>query len=308
MDIIANMRAFVCVAEEGSFTLAAKRLSTPRGGVSRAVSTLEEHLQARLLNRNTRHVALTEAGARYLEKCREVLEALEEAEAVVAHTQASPSGQLRVHASSGIGLRYLVPAIVEYRQRYSGVSVDLTLAQRTPDIIDEGYDVAVIASLGELPDSNLVAKSLGSVHSVLCAAPSYLASNGAPKQLSDLASHPCLRPVSMVTPRDRWRLDGPNGTETLVIEDPGFAVNSADALGIALRAGIGIGALPVPAAAPALSDGSLVRVLPEYRLQSLPLYAVYPSRHYLSTKTRAFVDLICDLLPVALAADAHGVE
>jgi DNA-binding transcriptional LysR family regulator len=278
MDTLHMMRIFVRIAEEGSFTGAAQRLNITTANASRAVSQLESHLRTRLLNRSTRRIALTEAGQRYLDRCERILAYVEEAGAEAANAQVKPSGRLRVHASPSFGQAYVVPAVVHFRERYPAVSVELTLSQRMPDILDEGYDVMFQVSTTELPDSGLVSHRLGDVHSVLCAAPACLRERGMPRTVQDLEAHSCLQIVTSVFPRDRWHLDGPNGRETVELPKATFEVNVADALGVALREGVGIGALPMSTVLPALHSGALVRVLPEYRLQKITAYTLYASR------------------------------
>ncbi|WP_261539671.1 LysR family transcriptional regulator [Burkholderia multivorans] len=303
MDTLQMMRIFVRVAEEGSFTSAAQRLDITTAYASRSVAQLETHLRTRLLNRSTRRIALTDAGQRYLDRCQRILTYIDEAEAEAADAQAKPSGRLHVHATTSFGQAYVVPAVVRYRQRYPSVAVELTLSQHVPDIIDEGYDVSLQLSTAELPDSGLVSQRLGEMHSVLCASPAYLKERGTPRTVSDLEGHACLQIVTPIFPRDRWHLDGPNGRETFELPLPDFQVNIADALGAGLRAGLGIGALPMSTALPAFASGALVRVLPEYRLQKLTVYTLYASRQYLDAKIRTFVDFLRECVPEMLAAD-----
>lgn len=303
MDTLQMMRIFVRVAEEGSFTSAAQRIGITTAYASRSVAQLETHLRTRLLNRSTRRIALTQAGERYLARCEQILGCIDEAEAEAADAQVLPSGRLRVHSTTSFGQAYLVPAVVRYRTRYPSVGVELTLSQHVPDLIDERYDVSLQLSTSDLPDSGLVSQRLGTVHSVLCAAPSYLKEHGTPNTVEELAAHACLQIVTPIFPRDRWHLDGPNGRETFELPPADFQVNVADALSAALRAGLGIGSLPMSTAVPALSSGALVRVLPEYRLQRLNVYTLYPSRQYLDAKIRTFVDFLRECVPEMLAAD-----
>jgi DNA-binding transcriptional LysR family regulator len=302
VDTLTNMRIFVRVAEEGSFTAAAQRLDITTPAVSRAVAALEAYLRARLLNRSTRRVVLTEAGLRYFQRCEQILDVVDQAEAEAADSQLSPSGRLRVHATSTFGQTYVTPAVVRYRQRYPDVSVDLTLSQHMPDIIEEGYDVSVVLHVDELPDSSHVAQRLGTLHSVLCASPAYLRERGVPQGVDDLPQHSCFQFVSPVYPDDRWLLEGPNGIETVHLRDPGFRINSVDGLAVALKEGIGIGAVPMSTAALALRDGSLVRVLSDYRLQPLTAYALYTSRRYLDAKIKTFVECLRDFIPEKLGS------
>lgn len=303
MDTLQTMRIFARVAEEGSFTAAAQRLNITTAFASRAVASLEAHLRTRLLNRSTRRIALTEAGQRYLERCEQILLYVEQAEAEASDAQARPAGRLRVHATASFGQIYVVPAIMRYQERYPSVAVDLTLSQHVPDLLDEGYDVTLQLSATDLPDSALVSQRLGSLHSVLCASPAYLAKRGTPTSVAELAGHTCVQVVSSVFPRDFWHLEGPDGAHTFALPPSHFSVNVAEALAAALREGCGIGSLPMSSAVPALRSGSLVRVLPDYRLQQLTVYAMYASRQYLDAKIRTFVDCLRERIPEALATD-----
>lgn len=302
MDILFNMRAFVCVAETGSFTGAAARLDLTTSYVSRAVATLETHLRARLLHRTTRRIALTEAGQRYLRRCQQILAEIEEAEAEASDAHARPAGNLKLHSMTGIGHHYLIQAAADYSEQFPEVSFDLTLTNRDTDILDEGYDVSVVTAR-ELPDSGFISKQLGNIYSVLCAAPAYLARMGVPQLPADLQRQRCLRLVYPIMSLDKWLLDGPGGQELVTVSHTHFQVNTVDAMTVALKAGMGIGALPVYSALQSLQDGSLVRVLPEYTLYPLGVYALYPSRQYLDAKIRTWVDFLREQMPLRLAAD-----
>ncbi|WP_370599988.1 LysR family transcriptional regulator [Pseudomonas nitroreducens] len=306
MDTLQTMRAFVCVAETGSFTAAAQQLNTTTAYVSRAVANLESHLQARLLNRTTRRIALTEAGQRYLLRCEQILAYVEEAEAEASDAHACPAGRLRVHSMTGIGQHYVIRAIAEYRQLHPEVTFELTMANRVPDLLDEGFDVAIVVA-SELPDSGLVSQRIGETYSILCASPDYLARRGTPKTPSELIEHDCLRLISPVLPLDRWLFDGPNGQEMITLGQSVFQVNVGDAMTEAISSGMGIGALPVYSAVAGLRDGSLVRVLPRYKLQQLNVYALYPSRQYLDAKIKTWVAYLRENLPGVLQADGAGV-
>ncbi|WP_048302692.1 LysR substrate-binding domain-containing protein, partial [Pseudomonas aeruginosa] len=240
MDTLQNMRAFVCVAETGSFTAASQQLNTTTAYVSRAVANLETHLRTRLLNRTTRRIALTEAGQRYLLRCEQILAYVEEAEAEASDAHARPAGKLKLHSMTGIGQHYVIRAIAGYRQQYRDVTFDLTMANRVPDLLDEGFDVAIVVA-SELPDSGFISQRIGETYSILCASPEYLRLNGTPSEPSELASHDCLRLVSPVVPLDRWLFDGPNGQEMVSIGASPFQVNVGDAMTEAIRSGLGIG-------------------------------------------------------------------
>ncbi|MNO66061.1 HTH-type transcriptional regulator DmlR [compost metagenome] len=307
MDTLQTMRAFVSVAETGSFTAAAQQLNTTTAYVSRAVASLETHLRARLLNRTTRRIALTEAGQRYLLRCEQILAYIEEAEAEAGDAHARPAGKLRVHSMTGIGQHYVISAIAGYRKLHPEVSFELTMANRVPDLLDEGYDVAIVVA-ADLPDSGLVSQRVGETYSILCAAPSYLAAHGTPRTPSELIEHDCLRLLSPVLPLDKWLFDGPHGQEMVTLGPSPFQVNVGDAMTEAISAGMGIGALPIYSASAGLRDGSLVRVLPHYKLQILNVYALYPSRQYLDAKIRTWVAYLRETLPAVLQADEEGLE
>ena len=305
MDTLQNMRAFSCVAEAGSFTAAAVQLDTTTANVSRAVSNLEAHLQTRLLNRTTRRIALTEAGKRYLLRCEQILAYVEEAEAEASDAHARPAGQLKVHTMTGIGQHFVIDAIARYRRTHPDVTFDLTLANRVPDLLDEGYDVSIVLA-SELPDSGFVSQRLGITYSIVCASPAYVKANGCAHKPSDLLNHACLRLVSPVIPLEKWLFDGPEGQEMVTINSSPFLVNSADAMKTAITSGMGVGVLPVYAAIEGLRNGTLVRVMPNYRSQELNLYAIYPSRQYLDAKIKTWVEYLRGSLPEILAA--HQAE
>lgn len=300
MDILQNMRIFRCVAEAGSFTGAATRLNTNTTHVSRSISNLEAHLRTRLFNRTTRRIALTESGQRYLVRCEQILHSIAEAEVEAGDAHTRPIGQLKVHSMTGIGQHYVVDAIARYRQHYPDVTFNLSMSNRTPDLVHEGFDVSIVLAI-DLPDSSHVSQKLGSTYSIVCASPSYVKSHGIAQVPKDLLDHACLRLVSPVIPLEDWTFDGPNGKENVIISHSPFLVDSVDAMKTAISNDMGVGILPVHAAMKGLRSGSLVRVLPEYRLEELSLYAIYPSRHYLDAKIKTWVEYLRSSLPEVLA-------
>ncbi|RDU96899.1 LysR family transcriptional regulator [Trinickia dinghuensis] len=305
MDVARSMKIFVAVAEAGSFTAAALELDATTGYVSRAVSDLESRLRTRLLNRTTRRIALTQAGERYLTRCRDILASIEAAEGEASQAHATPSGTLRVHAMASIGQNYVVPAAAAYQRLYPDVAVDLTLSQDVPDLLEDGYDVVLRVSPDRLPDSNYICHELGTVRGILCAAPAYLAAHGTPATVDDLARHARLQVALSVFPSDRWRLIGPDGEHDVPLPEHRFKVNVPDAMAVALHEGMGIGALPTLAARTSLRTGMLVRVLPEYHLQALDIYAIYASRQYVDAKIRTWVECVRASIADALAEDAR---
>jgi len=295
------MQAFIRVVETGSFTAAAASLDTSTGVVSRAVSDLEAHLQARLLHRSTRRLALTDAGQRFLVSCRQILEDIEKAEAEASSAQERPSGVLRVHSYASIGYHYVLPVIARYRRNYPKVAIELTLLQKAPDLFEGTSDVAVVSATS-LRDSELISQYLGSTYNVLCTSPGYLQQRGAPVTPADLASHDCLVLQTPGFPHRQWALEGPDGTETLEVTGS-MRTNIAESLVLAVHEGMGIASVPVYAAVDGLQNGSLVRVLPEYFLQRMNIYAIFASRRYVDAKIRTWIDLLRATLPAAITRD-----
>ncbi len=307
MDTLQNMRVFVRVVEAGSFTAAAQQLNSTTAYTSRAVSDLESHLRTRLLNRTTRRIALTEAGERYLQRCEQILAYVDQAEAEAGDAHARPSGKLKVHCMTSLGQHYAVPAISRYRERYPDVHVELTLAQRMPDLLDEGYDVALIVDQ-DLPDSGLVSQRLATTFSVACASPGYLERHGVPQRPQDLSGHVCLGMVAPGMHWAEWKLTGPHGEETVSLASPPFRVNVAEALAAAVREGMGIGVLPLYSAIAGFKHGDFAWVMPEYRSHVMNIYALYPSRQYLDAKIRTWVDFLRDELPATVDADVAALQ
>jgi len=300
MDTLRNMRIFVRVVESGSFTRAAVSETMTTAQVSRAVTDLESRLRTRLLNRTTRRMSLTEAGERYLQSCKRILADIEQAEAEASAAVANPAGKLRVYGGTSFGQHYVMPLIARYQQHLPEVSVDLTIAQEMPDIIEEGFDVAVVVAT-ELEDSALISQHLGSTAAILCASPEYLHARGVPQSFDDLNAHTCLHLTDESLPAGEWVSESPHGETFRHTGVTPFCVNNPDALALAIREGMGIGPLPVPVAMPGLADGTLVRVLPAHRLQKLNIYALYASRRYLDAKIRTFVEFLREKVPIMLA-------
>ncbi|AHL75656.1 LysR family transcriptional regulator [Stutzerimonas stutzeri] len=296
MDILHAMRTFVRVVDAGSFTAAAQQFDTSTAQVSRLVSELENHLQARLLHRTTRRLALTEAGQRYLEQSREILGQVELARVEASGAHLVPRGRLRVHSTIGLGIQLLATLAGHYNTTYPDVNLDLVLSQRQPDLLEDNLDVVITLSR-ELPNSELIAQKLGTVFHVVCASPIYLRQHGAPKVPADLKQHRCLRLADPVF-ADSWSFVG-NGTEQTILPGETFKVNVAEAMSSAAEAGMGICLLPDYVAVPALQRGSLVRLLPQFRLQEKSIYALYPSRRFLDAKIKTWVEFLKQELPHA---------
>ncbi len=296
MDMLQAMRAFVRVVDAGSFTAAALQSATSTAQVSRQVAELESQLQARLLHRTTRRLALTEVGERFLEQSRQILAQLEQARLEASGAHLTPRGRLRVHSTTGLGIQMLATLASRYSEQYPEVNLELMLSQRQPDLLGESLDVVITLSR-ELPDSELIAQNLGSVFNLVCAAPSYLRQHGTPATPQELQQHRCLRLVDPVF-ADAWKF---NDGDAVHLIHPGdtFKVNVAEAMASAAEAGMGICLLPDYVAAPALQRGTLVRLLPGFRLQCKHIYALYPSRRFLDAKIKTWLDFLKLELPKA---------
>ncbi|GGD50870.1 LysR family transcriptional regulator [Caballeronia grimmiae] len=303
MDLLRSMRIFTRVAEAASFTAAAQQLDITTAQASRAVTDLEAHLRTRLLNRTTRRVALTDAGNRYLARCKEVIALVDVSEAEASNAQVSPSGVLRMHAPITFGQHYVVPALTRYLDAHPQVRVELTLSQNVPDMLDEGYDVFLQITTSTLPDSALISHRICTMPSVLCASPRYLERAGVPRSIEELSDHACLQLVTAFFPVDRWIFEGPQGSVEVDLPPGRLRVNAADALAVAVTDGLGIAPLPALSVQPLLKSGALVRVLPEWELQTMTIYAMYASRQYLDAKIKTWVAFLRDFVVGTLESE-----
>lgn len=292
MDKLAALTAFVRVVERGSFTAAAEDLRLSRAMTSKHVQDLEAHLGVRLLSRTTRRVSLTEEGRLYHARCAEVLAALAEADQSVTARQAEPQGLLRLNGPVSFGTHYLAPAIADFTAAHPRVAVDMVLVDRVVDLVDEGYDLAV--RIGALASSSLIARRLAPCRLVVCAAPDYLARQGAPTRPADLAGHNCLD-YSYGGLSGVWRFSGPAGEEAVPIAG-NLIINNGDALRAAALRGQGIVVLPTFIVGADLRAGTLRRVLADHALPELGIHAVYPSGRHLPAKVRAFIDFLAGRL------------
>ncbi|WMD18970.1 LysR family transcriptional regulator [Achromobacter seleniivolatilans] len=291
MDKLYNMSVFTKVVEMGSFTAVANHLSTTVGNISRAVTVLEEGVNARLLQRSTRRLAVTDAGRRFYERCVAILGDVERAEAEAGDALIAPRGVLRVHAVPGLGRQLVARAAMAYRQIYPDVSVDLLLSQRMPNLLEEQLDVGIVIARS-LPDSNYVTQKIGVSHCILAASPAYLEQHSAPRSPQDLARHSCVLLSTVDYAPDAWHLEGPEGAFTHCPTGAHLGVNDMDAMATALRDGAGLGLIAGFSAIEDLRKGTLVRVLPGYYTNARNVYALYPSRQFVDAKTKLFVDAL----------------
>lgn len=284
------MAVFAHVAETGSFSAAARRLGMSRSAVSKAVAKLEKELAARLLNRSTRHLSMTEVGAAYVEHCSRILDEAVRAEQVVDHLHAQPRGVLKVAASVAFGTLHVAPALADFLGRYPELDIDMTITDRAIDMAEEGCDVAVRVAR-DLPP-NLVARRLAPVRRKLCATPAYFGKHGVPCIPQDLARHNCLD-YTHSGEQGLWRFTGPEGDIAVPVSGR-LRINDDEALSQAVLGGLGLALLPTFIIGKDLQAGRLRAALSEYIPVERHVYALYlPTRH-LPAKVRAFIDFLLE--------------
>jgi DNA-binding transcriptional LysR family regulator len=290
MDRFEEMRVFAAVVDAGSFVRAADALDLSKTAVSRHVSELESRLGVRLLHRTTRKLSLTAEGQVFHARCKTLLGAVEAAEAEITAGSVQPSGVLRLNVPVTFGLMHLAPLWPDFMQRHPQVTLDVSLADRVVDLVEEGFDLAV--RIAQLSSSTLVSRQLATTRMVLCASPEYLRRHGEPQRPADLAQHRVLA-YSLFHQGDHWAFDGPQGREVVKV-NPILRTNSGDTCRAAALAHQGVILQPSFLVGEDLRQGELVEVLPGHRSGEMGIYAVYPSRQHLAPKVRAMVDFLVD--------------
>src|SRR6476659_6212502 len=288
MDRLTSLTAFVRVADSGGFSAAGRRLNMSTTMVSNHVQALEDRLGARLLNRTTRKVSVTEVGRVYYDRCIQSLADREQADDIAGALQSTPRGTLRVYTATHI-VPFIAPVVTGFLASYPDVKVDLTMGERAIDMIDEGYDVAI--RLTPPPDSSLIVKGLATWRHVLCCSHDYLEKHGRPQQLSELSERNCVRHVNYPY-ENEWRFVDRKGNPASVRISGNLITNSGETLRLAALQGGGICLAPGFLIHQDLEEGRLVRLLPEYRPVEFSMNAVYPHRHHLSAKVRTFIDML----------------
>lgn len=292
MDKFVEMKVFSAVVEAGSFVGASDRLEMSKQAVSRHVAELESRLGVRLLQRTTRRLALTEEGAVYADRCKELLTLLDEAESEITTRTGEAIGQLRVNAPVTFGVLHLAKLWPAFMSRHPRVGLDITLSDRVVDLLDEGYDLAI--RIARLPSSSLISRRLASTRLVLCASPDYLRARGTPRHPDDLVEHSVLT-YSLLAMGDNWTFEGPDGPATVKIA-PCLRSNSGDTCREAALQGAGIILQPTFLVSDDIKRGRLVELMPEYRSIELGVYAVYPSRKFVAPKVRLLIDFLAEAL------------
>ena len=301
MDRFDAISAFLAVARSGGFSAAGRALGTPVANVSRKVALLEEALGVRLFVRTTRHVALTEGGQRYFEACSRVIDALRDADEEVTGEYRQPKGDLVITAPLGFGQQHLQPVVHEFLRAYAQVNVHLQLADRVLPLVEEHVDCAV--RIGNLADSSLVARELGTIRIVVCAAPAYLQARGAPLDPSALADHDCIAWTGL-GPHKTWALTVRHEHRSTDTQVPVHVRTSTTTPESALQAAIaGLGLVQATSyqVAPHVAAGRLVPVLAAHDSDPYPVSLVYPSKRLIPLKLQALLDFATPRLTQRLA-------
>ena len=302
MDKLRAMATFVRIVESGSLTAAADALDVSAASVVRLLASLERSLDARLLNRTTRRMALTDEGREYYERCKRILGEVQEAEAAAGNRRGAPRGLLRLTAPVLFGRLHVAPLAAAFARAHAGVAIDLLLIDRVVNLLEEGLDLGV--RIGALADSGLVAVPVGEVRRVVCASPAYLAQAGTPRDPRELRRHACLRFAGLGATHE-WTFD--EGGRRLAVPVAGpLSSNQAEPLVEACADGLGIGMFLSYQVAPLVAIGRLKRVLAEWCPPPVPVSLVYPHAKLLPARTRLCVDWLRARLPARIAVSPRA--
>ena len=289
-DSLYEMSVFSKVVATGSLSAAARDLGISTAVVSRKLAALEARLGVRLLNRTTRRLALTDEGASYHEACARILAEIADADAAAAAKRVEPEGLLKVALPASFGHKHIAPLVPPFAARYPKIQLAFSLSDRTVNVIEEGFDLAI--RIGELEDSSLAARKLAPNRRVVCASPEYLRRHGAPRTPEDLQKHNCLTTTDL---QMNWEYKGPDGKRGAVRVSGRYACDNWEVLREWAMAGIGVALKSTWDVRRQLAEGALVPLLPGYDFGTdVAIYAVYPHRRYLPAKTRVFIDYLAE--------------
>lgn len=289
MDRLRAFEVFVAVVTQRSFARAAEALATSPANVTRYVAELEAHLGTRLLNRHSRKLSLTESGEALLERAKAVLDDVAEAEAIAASATLQPRGRLRINVPLSFGILHLAPLWPKFARAYPEVELDVALIDRVVDIVEEGYDLGV--RISRAGSSAHAARKLAASRNIVCASPGYLRRRGRPKHPADLAEHDCIG-YTYAASADEWVFADERGAAHRVRARCIMHTNNGDTARAAALAGLGVIWQPTFLIGDDLRAGTLVPLLPGYRMDDIDILAVYPSRRHLGAKVRAMVDFL----------------
>lgn len=289
MDQLDGMRVFTRVAELGSFSKAADELSLSQSTVTKCVATLESHLSARLLNRNTRGVSLTEEGALYYDRCKSIIGAVDDADSLVGRRSEGLTGTLRISTSVAFGRRIVSPMLIDFMRAHPHLKIDMTCEDAYVDLVSRGIDIAL--RMGRLADSSLGGRYISSNPWVMVSSPHYLMEHGTPQIAEDLNCHDCIV-YSSVQGDAVWQLRSREGAIHAITANGRLRSNNLSTLLSAVHLDLGIAILPNYVASPSLKSGAIVRVLEDYSLPQQELHAVFPSPKLVPQKVAAFVHFL----------------
>lgn len=289
MDRLACMKSFARTVETGSFSAVARELATTQPTISKQIAALEAHLGVRLLSRSTRHLSLTDDGTRYYQQCRLALEAVEAAEASVSERQ-KPVGTLKINCPVSFGQMQIVPRLKLFFARYPDIKIDMMMNDRYVDLVEAGVDVAI--RVGELQDSSLIARRIGTTRRITVATADYVAQAGEPKTPAELIRHQCIVFTRLSTVNE-WHFDGPQGHLQVKVQGK-FQVDSSIAIKRAVLADLGIAMSSIWLFSDEIHDGTVKVLLRDYEPNPIPIHALYTSRHYQPAKVRCFIDFLAD--------------
>jgi len=289
-DLFTWYRSFCRVVEAGSFSAVATEMATSQPTVSRHIAALESHLDTLLLLRSTRALTPTAEGMLFYEKARAVLAAVADAEDLVGRRRDAPSGQLRLACPVVFGRMHLLQPLCRFLQRYPQLDIDLVMREEFADLVEEGFDLAI--RIGELGETGLVARLIGTTRRVTVAAPAYLAVRGTPEHPHELARHDCVL-FTRLGGGTVWHFDGPNGALSVAVNGR-LRSNNSEAVRTGALNALGVAILPTWHFAEDIEAAGLTRILPEYEPKPLPIHAVYASRRHLAPKVRALIDFLVD--------------
>jgi len=295
MDKLNAMTVFVRVVERGSFTAVAQELQTTQPTISKLIRALENNLGGKLIARSTRQLSLTDEGQRYYEHCRQILAAVDTAEHSFQSGRETVAGLLRVGSSVSFGRTQIASRLADFLQRYPQVQIDLQLSDRNQDLVAEGLDVTF--RIGDISDSGLIARRVGTTHRITVAAPAYLARHGAPDTPEALSQHNCLL-FNLLATQNEWRYEKDRKPHNVHIKGNAQS-NSSEAIREMVLAGLGIAMSPVWLFTNDLRVGRVIAILQDYTPQSLPIYALSPANRRQSARVRALVDYMTEVFAEA---------
>jgi len=284
---LSDIAAFVCVVQTGSFTAAAEQLNTSKSVISKYITRLEDRLGVKLLARTTRRLTLTEIGRTFYEGARQGLETIDNAEEAVSFLQGKPRGTIKINAPLSFGALHIAPTLEEFINSYPEVLVDLRFEDRQIDMIKDGFDLTV--RITNQLEGNLTARRIAPCHHALVAAPGYLAKHGTPKEPEDLPAHNVVTYQYQQSPWE-WEFTADKSKPRRIAVSGSVQMNNSLAIREAVLAGVGISRMPTFAVGEDIKAGRLIQLLPKYALLELSIYLVFPGRHHMAPKIRAFID------------------